>query len=41
MYTPNRGISYYNHDILTQKEYKPGQFYNLEVKDYHKSGLVC
>jgi threonylcarbamoyladenosine tRNA methylthiotransferase MtaB len=41
MYTPTKGISYYNHDVLTKNSYKPGQFYNLLVKNYHKSGLIC
>lgn len=41
MYTSTKGISYYNHDVLTKDSYEPGQFYNLLVKNYHKSGLIC
>jgi len=41
MYRPNKGISYYNHDVITDKEYKPGEIYELEVTDISKAGLKC
>ena len=41
MIEPNRGISYYNHEVITKKEYNPGEIYNLQVKGFSKSGLKC
>ena len=41
MIKPKKGISYYNHEIITEDIYKPGQIYNLKVKDFSKSGLKC
>lgn len=41
MTTPNKGISYYNHDIITEKEYEPGKIYELEVKNFSRAGLKC
>jgi tRNA-2-methylthio-N6-dimethylallyladenosine synthase len=41
MISPNKGISYYNHELITEKELKPGQIYNLKVTDFSRSGLRC
>jgi tRNA-2-methylthio-N6-dimethylallyladenosine synthase len=41
MIKPQRGISYYNHEVITKDSYKPGKIYNLEVKDFTKAGLQC
>ncbi|MDD3474593.1 MAG: MiaB/RimO family radical SAM methylthiotransferase [Candidatus Dojkabacteria bacterium] len=41
MIEPNKGISYYNHEVITEKKYKPGKIYNLEVNGYSRSGLKC
>ncbi len=41
MISPSRGISYYSHEVITEKKYEPGHIYNLEVKDYSRSGLKC
>jgi tRNA-2-methylthio-N6-dimethylallyladenosine synthase len=41
MISPNRGISYYNHEVITEESYTPGNTYNLKVKDYSRSGLKC
>jgi tRNA-2-methylthio-N6-dimethylallyladenosine synthase len=41
IYKPKKGISYYNHDVITDEEYKPGEIYDLKVKDYSKAGLKC
>lgn len=41
MIRPTRGISYYSHEVITEKSYKPGEVYNLEVKEFSRSGLKC
>jgi tRNA-2-methylthio-N6-dimethylallyladenosine synthase len=41
IYKPKKGISYYNHDVITDEKYKPGKIYDLKVKDYSKAGLKC
>jgi tRNA-2-methylthio-N6-dimethylallyladenosine synthase len=41
MYKAHKGISYYNHDVITNEKYKTGEIYELEVKDYSKAGLKC
>jgi tRNA A37 methylthiotransferase MiaB len=41
MVTENKGISYYNHEILSNKSYSPGQIYDLEIKDFTRAGLKC
>ena len=37
----NKGISYYNHEVITEESYTPGKIYNLKVKGFSKSGLKC
>jgi tRNA-2-methylthio-N6-dimethylallyladenosine synthase len=41
MIKPNKGISYYNHEVITVDNYKPGRIYDLEVKSFTRSGLSC
>jgi tRNA-2-methylthio-N6-dimethylallyladenosine synthase len=41
MIEPNKGISYYNHEVITKSEYEPGKVYELEVKNFTKAGLQC
>jgi tRNA-2-methylthio-N6-dimethylallyladenosine synthase len=41
MITPNKGISYFNHEVITKDTYNPGEIYELEVKEYTRSGLSC
>jgi tRNA-2-methylthio-N6-dimethylallyladenosine synthase len=41
MISKNKGISYYNHEVITEKEYTPGEIYNLKVRDFTKAGLKC
>lgn len=41
MISPNKGISYYNHEVITNREYIPGEFYILKVTDFNRSGLRC
>ena len=41
MIESNKGISYYNHEVITERSYTPGKIYNLKVKGFSKSGLTC
>jgi hypothetical protein len=41
MIEERKGISYYNHEVITEDSYKPGKIYNLKVKEYSKAGLKC
>jgi len=41
MIKPRKGISYYNHEVITENRYTPGNICHLEVKDFTKAGLKC
>ncbi|MCD4756127.1 MiaB/RimO family radical SAM methylthiotransferase [bacterium] len=36
----NKGITYYNHEVLLEKEYKEGSIQNIKIIGYSRSGLV-
>jgi len=35
-----KGITYYNHEILLEKEYEAGTIQNIKIKKYSRSGLA-
>ncbi len=38
--TKNKGITYYNHEVLLEKEYEEGSIQNIKINGCSKSGLV-
>jgi tRNA-2-methylthio-N6-dimethylallyladenosine synthase len=41
MIDSNKGISYYNHEVITKDSHKPGTIQNLKIKDFTTAGLKC
>jgi tRNA-2-methylthio-N6-dimethylallyladenosine synthase len=41
MIAPQKGISYYNHEVITEDIYEIGKIYELTIKDFTKAGLKC
>jgi tRNA-2-methylthio-N6-dimethylallyladenosine synthase len=39
MIRQDRGVSYYNHEVITEKNHEPGEIYSLKVNDFSRAGL--